>query len=177
MNTCGHDDGCDRAVKARGLCQRHYDRERARHRHRDDRLVHTRARNRAASELIQRHRVEFEDILVQKLVEAKAEHEELKASVGRKVLRLMPGPRPDDQELVDRVTREVGRCAKCRGFHADDHQCPVCVERAKQRRPLGDERIMRALRAGKSPEWVRDNLGEPASAIRAVLRKMQAETA
>lgn len=131
--------GCGQPARKRGLCLAHYERERARRRDRTDRLIPNRARNRAASLLIAAHRDEFAVLYERALAEVTAEAqrlEELCDAEGaeptgdRKVWRLRPGPRPDDEDPEDRVTRDAWRpdCRDCAAWHAAGHVCAACAK-------------------------------------------------
>lgn len=140
--------GCDVAAVAKGLCRRHYGRERdrLRHRHRDDALLRTRARNRAVARLIDAHPDEFAELFAEEKVNAEREAEQLAAAAPQepvsvqtlprasatvsvsapRPVRLLSGPRPDDQAPVDRIRADVGRCARCQAYHDRGHRCADC---------------------------------------------------
>lgn len=142
-------DGCAQPVTCKGMCRRHYDRQRGRHRHRDDALIRTRARNRAVSRLIDAHPDEFADLFAEEKARAEAEAAELEAAFSRnlvsdpeaprpdvrtsgrpasprKPIRLLTGPRPADQRAVDRIRDDVARCTRCQSFHDQGHRCAEC---------------------------------------------------
>lgn len=149
--------GCDRPVHARGMCSRHYNREvesaRPRHRHREDRVLASRARNRAVAALITAHRDEFEKLYADARAAVAEEHarlEELARANGldpnNGVVRLRVGPRPDDVPVEDRI-RERGpiTCPHCSALHQDGHVCAECgitlevlVEPPRGKRPVDD---------------------------------------
>lgn len=147
---------CDRPIKAHGLCQLHYDKERARHRHREDRVLPTRARNRAVAALIRAHPEEFKERLAKSLADVHAEHAlivELAKEHGvdvtndARVFRLRRGPTGDDEQIEDRAILQPAEsgCPACHRTHDRGHFCPECgttlgqpVERGTSPKPLRD---------------------------------------
>jgi hypothetical protein len=104
------------------------------------------------------------------------------------IVRLRKGPRPTDQEVEDRIDLSVtSSCDACASFHRTDHSCSSCEDRtwqaACQVRPTStplaklspEQRIERALRAGKSARWIADNLAEPIQLILRVLDRLRSE--
>lgn len=135
---CARGD-CDRPAERKGLCRKHYDRERGpRHRHREDRVLANRARNRAVTALVKAHPVEFQMLLEAARAEVAREHAELlKVAVAmgaeptgdRRVVRLRPGPPTSDEDSpADRIASgDTQRgCASCSRYHERGHGCPVC---------------------------------------------------
>jgi rubrerythrin len=130
------DDACSRPVKCRGLCQMHYDRERAAHRTREDKVLPTRARHRALAALVEAHRDEFRELYDQALEDVAVEAEELRALAEaqgveladqRRVFRLKRGPAGDDQDVLDRIHQDQGHtCSACSRVHDRGHACPEC---------------------------------------------------
>lgn len=131
--------GCDRPARARGMCMVHYERERGRDRQRDRtaRLLPNRARSRAATRLIRAHAAEFDRLYREALAEVEAEDRRLaelceeegaEPTGDRKVWRLKPGPRPEDEEPEDRATRPERQpdCRDCATWHACGHACATC---------------------------------------------------
>lgn len=172
--------GCDEVQKAHGLCQRHYDRERSGARgprRREDRVLTTRARNRAVARLIAKHPEEFDKLYHECLTKVQAEDAELRrvaAETGAvptndgQVLRLKRGPAAEDEEIVDRIDL-TPHCPECELYHVDGHHCLHCgalpsraiFDEATQRLqhpalpllvPAGltDERIKAAVEQGKA---------------------------
>lgn len=140
--------GCDEPVHRRGLCSRHYERERVRLRDRTDRVLPSRARTRAVSRLVAAHDAEFRQLYEQALAEVTAEAAELaercaerdaEPTDDRKVWRYRPGPRPDDEEPEDRVTRDgwVPDCRDCAAYHAAGHACATCSSPPPPAPPVG----------------------------------------
>lgn len=125
--------GCDKPRKAHGLCPTHYNRERegARHRLRDDRILPNRARTRAVSRLIEAHREDFDRLLTVALAEVTEEArilavlaaaEGVELTGDGQVWRFRPGPRPDDEDPIDRLRTDDGRaCPSCLFFHDGGH--------------------------------------------------------
>lgn len=202
--------GCERPIKAHGLCQMHYDRERGRHRHREDRVLPTRARNRAVSELIRLHKDEFEELYATALRTVREEHERIaklakehgvEVADARRIFRLKRGPAAEDQEPEDRVqlTSTDSSCVACGTFHAAGHACACATNKkletgnqstaparnvraihgGRRETALGPQfpQIERALRAGKSAQWVSANLGEPMVVVMTVLQRLRKEQA
>lgn len=145
---------CGRPVKAHGLCQMHYDRERSRHRHREDRVLATRARNRANAALIKAHPDEFVELLAKSTEEVQAEHARIVALAeeagvevadAKRVFRLKRGPAAEDEEPEDRAQFAPPGCGFCSRAHERGHACPECgttlgmpVERATSPKPVRD---------------------------------------
>lgn len=136
MNKCEH-SGCERPVKAHGLCQMHYDRDRSRSgRRREDRVLAVRARNRANAALIKAHPEEFTYLLTQANQEVQAEHARIVAmaqelgvepTTDGQIFRLKRGPVAEDQELEDRVElTNPTVCGCCSRVHERNHACPEC---------------------------------------------------
>lgn len=127
---------CDRPVKAHGVCQMHYDRERSRHRHREDRVLATRARNRANAALIKAHPAEFAALLMTANDEVREEHarivafaEEMGVDVDdQRVFRLRRGPVAEDEAAEDRAQLQPheAECSFCSRVHDRGHDCPEC---------------------------------------------------
>jgi hypothetical protein len=95
------------------------------------RMVRTRARNRAMAALMTRHREEFERLYQQEFVDALQEHYTLAAEAAAagfpdaEVARLKPGPkRREETSVIDRL--DVARCPRCHTHHDEDHTCPTC---------------------------------------------------
>lgn len=180
---CNRGD-CDRPVKARGLCQMHYDRERAPRRVREDKVLPTRARHRAVAGLITAHPEEFRDLYEQALEQVTAEDEELRRLAAehgveladdRRVFRLRRGPAAADEDPLDRaqLTEPAEHtCSACSRVHNRAHACPECgttlgqpVERAtstRQAKALADEIVARraAETAALLEEWDEHELGD-----------------
>ena len=174
MTKCSH-SGCDRPVKAHELCQMHYDRERSRAgRKREDRVLATRARNRANAALIKRHPDEFATLLQEATAAVQEEHERIVAmaqkmgvepSNDRQVFRLKRGPVADDERTEDRVElSDPTVCSCCSRIHERDHGCPECgttlgmpVERATS---PADVRTSAAVRAKTRERETADVLAE-----------------
>lgn len=130
--------GCENVQKARGLCKKHYDRERGAppraHRHREDRVLALRARNRAVARLVKLHVEEFRALYEETIVEVLAEDVELRRvaeAMGaeptddRQVVRLKRGPAREDEEIADRI--ELGpACSQCEVYHGRGHHCLHC---------------------------------------------------
>jgi hypothetical protein len=123
---------CHERVWAKGLCARHYERERQRHRHgRTDQRIQTRARNRALARLSNEYRDRFEEIYAEERVRAEAEDAEVRQRLGigedEEPPKLMSGPRPPaEPEAVQRVRLDVAECPRCHGYHDNGHRCPEC---------------------------------------------------
>lgn len=126
---------CDQPAAKRGLCTKHYERERGRHRHREDRVLPTRARNRAVSRLITAHREEFDRLYLAALAEVTQENEELKKACeannaeptnNKRIYRFKRGPKPEDEEPEDRIVPAQLTCEQCDGYHAGGHRCLHC---------------------------------------------------
>ena len=129
--------GCDKPHKAHGLCQSHYDRERADHRRNHlDRLVLTRARQRARQQLVQRHPDEFQELF-------KTEREralEQASRLGKVLLR--PGRTAADQDEEDRVRLLEFACPRCALGHvaaASEDGCPLCGAALPDHLPGGSD--------------------------------------
>lgn len=151
--TCERGD-CGRDVKAHGMCQMHYDRERQRHsRRREDRVLATRARNRATAALVKAHAEEFADLLTSAAEQVREEHarivalaEEMGVEVDdKRVFRLKRGPAAEDQAVEERAELQPHEyeCSFCSRVHERGHGCPECgttlgmpVERATSRPDL-----------------------------------------
>jgi hypothetical protein len=177
--------GCDREVKAHAQCQMHYDRERGRHRKREDRVLPTRARNRAVAALIKEHPEEFAKYLASALAEVQAEHQRIVALAkeqgvevadARRVFRLKRGPVADDENVEDRAQfADPVQCPSCDGYHESAHACPACAERQRTPDKSPKERIRDLLTAEKSAQWIVNNLGEPRELVLDVLYEMRSE--
>lgn len=170
MNKCSH-AGCDRPVKAHELCQMHYDRHRSRHgRRREDRVLPTRARNRATSALVKAHVEEFQRLYEAALADVQAEHARLVAfaeeqgvevSKDGQVLRLKRGPVAEDETVEERaLLNDEPACKFCARAHDRGHACPECgtavgmpVERATSTKDVRDlaDRIVKE-RAAETAE-------------------------
>lgn len=129
--------GCDRRVKALELCQMHYDRHRSRHgRRREDRVLPTRARNRATAALIKAHAEEFQRLYDDALAAAAEEDARIRAvaeqvgaevSNDRQIIRLKRGPVADDETPEDRaLLMDEPACSFCARTHDRGHSCPEC---------------------------------------------------
>ena len=128
-------NGCDKPHIAKGLCKKHYDRDREHTRHRvsTKRYARARAWKRAASQLVSRHRDEFDTLYAAAMAEALEESErlhELASAAGVKphdsVARLRPGPKPDDEEPHERLQLDPDRCPQCEKTHNHGHRCQHC---------------------------------------------------
>jgi hypothetical protein len=129
---------CDEPQKAHGLCQRHYDRERSSARgprRREDRVLTTRARNRAVARLIMKHPEEFDRLYHECLTSVQAEDAELRRVAKQtgaeptndgQVLRLKRGPAAEDEEIVDRIDPAPPPCRDCTTYHQSGHYCLHC---------------------------------------------------
>lgn len=132
---CARGD-CDRPAERRGLCRMHYDRERGpRHRHREDRVLANRARNRAVTALVKAHRAEFTRLLEAAKVQVATEHAELlmvakamgaEPTGDRQVVRLRPGPPTSDEDDISERITTPSTCDRCETYHQRGHACPVC---------------------------------------------------
>lgn len=161
--------GCDRPARARGMCMVHYERERGRDRQRDRtaRLLPNRARSRAATRLIRAHAAEFDRLYREALAEVEAEDRRLaelceeegaEPTGDRKVWRLKPGPRPEDEEPEDRATRPERQPAR-RGTPAG-----TPARRApRQHRSPARGRTWRRGCAASSAAWTDRRVGGRAS--------------
>jgi hypothetical protein len=102
------------------------------------RFLRTRARHRATSELIERHRVEFQALLEDATEQVVAEAQHLAAAAAEQPVddhghqpqpapampRLKPGPRRKGQDVTERL--DVARCPECVGYHDRGHRCASC---------------------------------------------------
>lgn len=110
-------------------CERVKDRRRGRT---PGRAVNTRAVNRALARLRDRHRTEYEAILAEELKAARTEAATIAATTPpspdphQGVARLLPGPRPATQTVLDRIREDVGACPTCIASHDTGHTCPTC---------------------------------------------------
>jgi hypothetical protein len=113
---------CDRPHKAHGLCQSHYDRERADHRRNHfDRLVMQRARQRATQALVRTHREEWAALVEAELAQAR----EQAARLGEVLLR--PGRSSAAHAAAARVRLLGMICPRCATEHGASHDaCPRC---------------------------------------------------
>jgi 8-oxo-dGTP pyrophosphatase MutT (NUDIX family) len=129
--------GCDRPIKAHELCQMHYDRHRSRHgRRREDRVLPTRARNRATAALIKAHADEFKTLYDEALASVTAEDARVRAlaeemgvdvSNDGAVFRLKRGPVAEDEDVEDRaLLTDEPSCRFCATAHDRGHSCPEC---------------------------------------------------
>lgn len=167
---------CPNDAVAKKLCRSHYERNRGRHRHRDDRILANRARSRALTILMDRHKGEYEVIYVAVYQQVLDEDAKVNADVAptpkpatrarptppvpKPPVKLRPGPRPVDEAPLDRVDLAKIQCKTCRSYHERGHKCPACEEMAKG--APGKEaddipsRIRRLLTAGKGAGWIID---------------------
>lgn len=183
--------GCDEPQKAHGLCQRHYDRERSSARgprRREDRVLTTRARNRAVARMIAKHPEEFDRLYHECLAKVQAEDAELRkvaAQTGAEpthdgqILRLKRGPAAEDEEIVDRIDPAPPPCELCSTYHDAEHHCLHCdatpsrlVDDGSGFNPMlvpadmTDERIKAAVERGKrqSKSYTEDDYDEEEAA-------------
>lgn len=159
---------CDRPQKGNGLCQLHYDRERHRHRKPTSAAVlRRRARTRALQSLARLHPDEFRSLLAEHERIVKEENRLLRAEARAQsdVVLLRPGPRPDDQEPIDRMSLTVPTtfCSHCSTYHASDHMCPECVERDAE---LLDSIAIEEAVQGNQAAWGRLNEEERSEVVR-----------
>lgn len=96
-----------------------------------ERTTRTRATNRALYRLRDLHRPEFEQLLADEWRKATDEAQRLAAAAKdtdphRATPRLMPGPRPAEQTVADRIREDVGTCELCIDRHDEGHICPAC---------------------------------------------------
>lgn len=182
---------CDRPQVAHGLCRTHYGREydQSRHRHREGKVLRSRARSRAVTQLVAAHREEYDRLFAAAEIAVREEAARLAAIAAaagaevtgdRKVLRLRPGPASiDDEPVEDRVRLiQPVQCKTCDNFHESGHKCPTCEvptgERAQLARKSPEQRIRYFLEAGKAARWIVDQ-GETRATVLAVMSQMRAE--
>lgn len=98
-----------------------------------NRLLRTRARNRATAALIRAHSDEFRNLLDFFTDAAETEAvllaERARDTGAGELPRLRPGPRRNRQEAEDRIKTmwaEVGKCSQCTSHHSHDHACENC---------------------------------------------------
>jgi hypothetical protein len=99
-----------------------------------NRIVRSRARQRAIAELVALHREEFDELLERHMVYVSDEFDVLQSTAKAQrrqdtdVPRLKPGPRRiEEQSIVDRL--DVARCPHCVKHHDRGHRCEVCGAR------------------------------------------------
>jgi hypothetical protein len=168
--------GCIDRQWAKGLCARHYEQQRNRHRHRTDQLLKTRTRNRAVSRLITEYRERFNELLAEEAVKVAEEAKELEAATGEPAdrVKLQPGKRPESEPTAtDRIRLDVAECPRCVSYHDKGHICPACGRHptSGSTKPVlhtaGMSEVERLLRSGKTPYQVADLTGMPLAHCRA----------
>lgn len=180
-NPCSR-GGCLNDAVAKELCRSHYERERGRHRHRNDRILHNRARSQALTILRRRHPEEFTALEAECYLRICEENDRVfdelapVAQPAEEPIRLKPGPKPVDEEPLDRVSLATVQCKTCRSFHDRGHKCPACEVMAREGRvpPAADDaktRIARLLISGKSAGWIVDQ-GFPRADVTEVMREL-----
>jgi hypothetical protein len=162
---------CQEPALAKGLCSRHY--EQQRHRHRDDQLLRTRARNRATKRVLDFCSELYAEFFEQELAIAKREQQDLELRGVPANARLKPGPKPkaESATLEERI-REVGTCISCINFHARGHICPSCGARPVKSRL---QKIKELLDVGKDPEWIVNNGSYSRDEVRRAQVELNAE--
>jgi hypothetical protein len=144
---------CDDPVKARGLCNKHYLRERDRPQRqttktREDAILRSRARARALAKLARLYPDEYQTIYQLVLQHVHKEAQALlavapDATIGpRGVVLLRRGIVPTDQDIEDRIVlNPPGICPSCARVHDGGHHCPHCGAQ------LGEPRTGQRLRS------------------------------
>lgn len=98
------------------------------------RVLRNRARHRAVQMLVERHREEFQEIYEECRAMAVEEDERLTmdpenaARFDGQTVRLKTGRRRIGEQPGPKVDQDW--CAKCKVYHAKDHQCPTCKQLA-----------------------------------------------
>lgn len=107
----------------------------------DDKVLKTRARNRATVALVKAHKGHYNALYETALVEVYAEAEQLGTLTdpdphqpGRTVVRLKGGRRAIGETVLDRIREQ---CTRCATYHEAGHECPTCAAaRARKTAPI-----------------------------------------